>query len=224
MADARWLRAAAYILYAADVLHAGGMLEGSAALSAHLRPAATKLVRLVVRLRHDVIGDSPTLPIALQLQVLDRAWLEFEWAYLDAFATPAPLAATEALLAHTVQLSETLAHALRAGWVDTAEVARVEPALVVALGRAALFGALRVPPLAEVLRALYEPAAYARVHTAVAVLGPDDAAAVTRAIFVPHAQAVPAAHHALFLALCELLEQVRPSRAQAPRGRLWGMC
>ena len=215
------------------------MVQGSAALSDHLRPSATKLVRLVARLRTSVTSQEETVPIPLQLMVLDRTWQDFERAYLDAFATPAPVAMTEGLLAYTVQLSETLLHALHAGWADSSEVDRVEPALVVALGRASLFSALRIPPLAEALRALFEtdppattttptttptpttpttPSAYMQVHQMVAVLSPADAAVVLRAIFVPHAQAIPAAHHALFLQLCNLLEQVSWQRPQVAQG------
>jgi len=146
------------ILYAADVLHAGGLVNGSVPLSDHLRPLATRLVRLTARLRLTLVhAEEDAVPLHLQLSVLDKAWVEFEWAYLDVFASPAPPALTEAWLAYTVQLSETLLLALREQWTEPAEVERIDPALVIAVARAALLQAARAPAVAAALWPLFHP-------------------------------------------------------------------
>jgi len=144
------------ILYAADVLHAGGLVHGSVPLSDHLRPLATRLVRLTARLRLTLVhAEEDAVPLHLQLSVLDKAWVEFEWAYLDVFASPAPPALTEAWLTYTVQLSETLLLALREQWTEPAEVERIDPALVIAVARAALLQAARAPAVAAALWPLF---------------------------------------------------------------------
>ena len=209
----------AHVLYTADVLHAGGMIEGSAALSDHLRPAAARLVRLVTRLRLNLAAhdESETVvPIPLQLQVLEKAWHDFEWLYLDALATPAPAPMTEALLRYVVHLSETLAAARRQGWTTAAEIDRIEPALVIALNRAALLTAARIPELAEVLRPLFasslpppSPDLYEQLVTSVGRLADADVAHLLHSIYVPHVQALDTVHHALFLLLCGVVDEVR---------------